>query len=165
MRHYRNKRETEPVVQWLINPDEPNEYLEEQIAKIQGFCDRYFVHSWTHVLRAVMVFLQFSPFEDTEVMHANYQQLLAYVSYGVSEPLAVQLLTNVPHFPGERMHAQIVATWYKAHGVSNLDAVKTRSIMPNPEALHTISLDPLGISRLTIPTAAEICTWLRGISK
>ncbi|KPV54870.1 hypothetical protein SE17_01100 [Kouleothrix aurantiaca] len=157
---YRKQPVTAPPVQWLMTPSEPNAPLEEQIAEIHGFCDSYFVNGWARVLRAINVFLQFSPLNDKDRPLAAYQNLISCISYGVSERLAIQLLGNDVDFPGERTHAQIVAIWYRNHGITELDEVKTSSIRPDPAGLNALSLDPNGICRMSIAASADICNWL-----
>jgi ATP-dependent DNA helicase len=159
LRHRKRDR-NDPLVQWLMTPSEPNALLEEQIAEIQGFCDSYFMNSWTRILRAINVFFQFSTFDDREQLFIAYQHLISCILYGVSERLAIQLLSSDVGFPRGRTPAQILAMWYKDYGVTDLEEVKSSSTMPNPESLQAVRLDPLGISRLTITAASDICNWL-----
>ncbi|GAB4194567.1 MAG: hypothetical protein OHK0022_10700 [Roseiflexaceae bacterium] len=160
---YRALPDDDPRVSWLRAPERPDETLEEQIAELHGFCDSYFAHGWSRVLRAVRVFLQFSPFEGRDAVMQSYQLLSDRVTLGVGEPLAVQVLEPGRAFPAGRTEAQILAVWCGRAGVFDLEALRQLPTLPTPADLTAITLDPMGISRLSMATAVEICNWLLGL--
>ncbi len=157
---YRSLPDDDPSVRWLRAPERPNEALEEQIAELHGFCDSYFAHGWSRILRAVRVFLQFSALEGRDAVMQSYQLLSDRVTLGVGDLLAVQLLAPGRGFPGGRTEAQILAVWCARAGLADAEALRLLPRPPAPADLAAIALDPMGISRLSMATAAEICNWV-----